>query len=227
MTAEERRGRKEEVKKIIGMADNDTPTNLDRLYADSRFLSVLEKYFKPSGPTLDAGAGQGIFLSMLHRLGFTETYGVDIDDYLTLARPTREFKIADFNFDRLPWSNNFFRNVAAIEVMEHLENPYHFLREVARVLAPEGIFILTTPNPEHLWNKISFFRKGEFYRFLKGNDHLTLFADPVLKKGALGYFKLRETKYSFGTFPYRLFRFFTYPANKYFGHSVIYVFQKK
>lgn len=207
------------------MAEPDT--NLDRTYTDPSFVSLLEKYFNPKKKTLDAGCGKGTLLEILHSRGFADTCGADIDDYLAVARPTGEFKVADFNFDRFPWSDGFFDQIAAIEVVEHLENPYHFLREMARIIKKDGILLVTTPNPGHFWNKLSFLRKGEFYRFLPGNDHLTLFADPIFKKGALTYFNLVETRFSWGTFPYRWFAYLPMPANKYFGHSVMYIFKKK
>jgi SAM-dependent methyltransferase len=33
-------------------------------------------------------------------------------------------------------------------VIEHLENPRHFLREVAKILTPGGTLMLTTPNTD-------------------------------------------------------------------------------
>lgn len=218
-----RRQKRDEIRELIAEPD----TNLDRTYTDENFLSLLEKYFDRRGKTLDAGCGKGTLLEVLHSRDFTDTYGADIDDYLATARPTKEFKVVDFNFDKFPWADSFFDQVAAVEVVEHLENPYHFLREAARVLKKDGILLVTTPNSDHFWNKLSFLRKGEFYRFLPGNDHLTLFADPILKKGALTYFNLVDTRYSWGTLPYRWFTYLSMPSNKYFGHSAMYVFRKK
>lgn len=219
----ERRQRHAEIKGLMAEPD----TNLDRTYTDPAFLSLLEKYFNPHEKTLDAGCGKGTLLEILHTRGFAETYGADIDDYLADEKPKKEFKVVDFNFDRFPWTDSFFGQIAAVEVVEHLENPYHFLREAARLLKKDGILLVTTPNPDHFWNRLSFLRKGEFYRFLPGNDHLTLFADPIVKKGAYAHFSLVETRYNWGTFPYRWFNRLPMPANRYFGHSVMYIFRKK
>lgn len=218
-----RRERREELKELMAEPDS----NLDRTYTDKSFVSLLGKYFDPKKKTLDAGSGKGTLLQMLQERGFTDTYAADIDDYLATVRPTKEFRVVDFNFDKFPWADGFFDQIASVEVVEHLENPYHFLREAARLLKKGGMLLVTTPNPDHFWNKLSFLRKGEFYRFLPGNDHLTLFADPIIRKGALTYFKLVETKYSWGTFPYRWFNRSPMPASKYFGHSVMHVFKKK
>jgi 2-polyprenyl-3-methyl-5-hydroxy-6-metoxy-1,4-benzoquinol methylase len=40
-----------------------------------------------------------------------------------------------------------FDNVVAAEFVEHLENPYDFLRSIRRCIAPGGRLIISTPNP--------------------------------------------------------------------------------
>lgn len=39
-------------------------------------------------------------------------------------------------------------NIIAGEVIEHLKNPYQFLKECERILKPDGRLIITTPNAE-------------------------------------------------------------------------------
>lgn len=46
----------------------------------------------------------------------------------------------------IDFDSNSFDYVVAFQVIEHIEDDMRFVREVARVLRPEGKFIVTTPN---------------------------------------------------------------------------------
>jgi ubiquinone/menaquinone biosynthesis C-methylase UbiE len=46
-----------------------------------------------------------------------------------------------------------FHCAVAIEVLEHVENDAAFLREVRRVLTPNGVFVMTTPNGDFVANR--------------------------------------------------------------------------
>jgi len=50
--------------------------------------------------------------------------------------------------------------VTAVEVIEHLESPVAFLRNVAALLAPGGVAVITTPNVESLHARVKFLLKG-------------------------------------------------------------------
>jgi 2-polyprenyl-3-methyl-5-hydroxy-6-metoxy-1,4-benzoquinol methylase len=180
-----------------------------------------------SGPVLDLGAGNGRIFTIFQALGLTDTHGADIDDYRSLGTPTGTFKLFDFNTDTFPYEDSTFGSVTSIEVVEHLENPYHFLREISRILKPGGTLLLSTPNPEHLFNKLSFLFRGRFYRFLDGNDHIMLFAHYLLSKGALKYFDLVKTQYLFGEMPHRIFPKIQYPESKHFGRTAVYILRKR
>jgi 2-polyprenyl-3-methyl-5-hydroxy-6-metoxy-1,4-benzoquinol methylase len=56
--------------------------------------------------------------------------------------------------DPLPWEASAFDAVVAGEVIEHVVNTDHLLREVARVLRPGGVLVITTPNLASLENRI-------------------------------------------------------------------------
>ena len=53
----------------------------------------------------------------------------------------------------------------AVEVIEHVENPRHFLREFTRIIKPGGFGYLSTPNNHSLMSKITFMLKGEHRLF--------------------------------------------------------------
>jgi len=61
---------------------------------------------------------------------------------------------------RLPYEDASFDIVLLIEVIEHLENHRTALSELARILKPGGVLILTTPNIMRLNSRFHFFWSG-------------------------------------------------------------------
>lgn len=47
---------------------------------------------------------------------------------------------------RLPYADAAFDIACSLEVVEHVEDQFHFAREIYRVLRPGGIAVLSTPN---------------------------------------------------------------------------------
>ncbi len=66
-----------------------------------------------------------------------------------------------------------FDSIVAGELIEHLENPYAFLRSLRGFLAADGRIILSTPNPVS-WPVI-FFELFRSRRFFYSHDHLYYF----------------------------------------------------
>jgi len=54
-----------------------------------------------------------------------------------------------------------FDTIVAGEIIEHLENPGQFLRNMARHLKPGGVLILSTPNPFYAGSVWKIWRYGE------------------------------------------------------------------
>ena len=62
---------------------------------------------------------------------------------------------ADLNCG-IPFESNYFDYVFASMVIEHVFNPINLLREIKRVLKPEGICIIALPNEDSLISKLSY-----------------------------------------------------------------------
>ncbi len=98
---------------------------------------------------LDAGSGAGYGAAELARVA-TRVVGVDVaPEAVEFARHrygsgTVSFETASCN--ALPFEDGSFDLVVGFEVIEHLEDWRGFLREAARVLAPGGRFLVSTPN---------------------------------------------------------------------------------
>ena len=59
--------------------------------------------------------------------------------------------------------------MVAQEIIEHLENPRHFLRQCRSLLAPGGVILLTTPNIEDVYSRVRFLVQGRFAFFCQGD----------------------------------------------------------
>ncbi len=115
-----------------------------------------------AGTLLDAGCGTGdLWRTVSGR--FTSCTGVDAVRYPGLPDDVR-FLAADLD-GRLPLEDASVDTAAAIEVIEHLENPRAFMRELARVTKPGGWIVLTTPNQLSVLSLLCLVTKGVFGAF--------------------------------------------------------------
>lgn len=165
------------------------------------FSYCLKKYFKNNLniKTLDLGPGNATFAFQLdEELGYQNIFGVDIDNYIPLERKhlIKEFKIADLSLDKIPWPDEHFDIATAWCVLPHLENPFYCVREIARVLKNNGIFLFTVP---HLTSKpsLDYLRKHEnFSMYRDKNNHITLFTQSIINKMTRRYFDILEINYA-------------------------------
>ncbi len=196
-----------------------------------KILGLAEKYLPDrSRPILDCGSADGSLLSQFSEAGYQNLTGADIDDYRSEPAKKFEFSKADLCLDKLPWPDSHFDGVIASQLVEHLENPYFFGREVFRVLKSGGIFIISTPNPFHILNRLLFFWRGDIYHFLEGDNHITFFTRAIFKKTFLKYFDLVTTEYSKSEFKFLFLNKLLkkiLPANQWFGRYIYYVLRKK
>lgn len=98
---------------------------------------------------LDAGCGSGYGAARL-ALSASSVLGVDVAreavEYARANYPMPNLHLAQGSCTQLPLADASFDLVVAYEVIEHLAEWPAFLQEVRRVTAPEGLFIVSTPN---------------------------------------------------------------------------------
>jgi 2-polyprenyl-3-methyl-5-hydroxy-6-metoxy-1,4-benzoquinol methylase len=115
------------------------------------------------GTLADVGCGTGD-LWRATRDRFTRGIGVDAVRYPEFPQEIA-FEQADLDRDRLPLGDAAADVTAAVEVIEHLENPRAFVRELARVTKPGGWVVVTTPNQLSLLSLLTLATKGQFSAF--------------------------------------------------------------
>lgn len=106
-----------------------------------------------TGWTLDIACGSGYGASVLCQAGQVRVAAADI--YLPSLRQAREghadrrvvFVAVDGT--ALAFRNRSFQNIVTLETLEHIKDDDGYLRELCRVLRPDGSCILSTPNRDY------------------------------------------------------------------------------
>ncbi|WP_435008487.1 class I SAM-dependent methyltransferase [Tundrisphaera lichenicola] len=96
---------------------------------------------------LDIACGEGYGAAGLAMAGASSVVGVDLSpEACEHARAKYGLDARVGNAQAIPLPDRSVDLVVSFETIEHVENPDQFLRECARVLVPEGVLILSTPN---------------------------------------------------------------------------------
>ena len=131
-----------------------------------RVLEMVKEHLRPEKKVIDLAAGQGAFSVLLSSLGHDVT-AVDADSENWKAN---EIDLLVANLDsqfsgQLLEIKDKFDLAVAIEIIEHLENPFQFVRECSKILKRDGLLVLTTPNVESVYSRIVFLITGRLYSF--------------------------------------------------------------
>lgn len=128
------------------------------------------------GDVADIGAGKADLVRLLLETDrFSTITGFDLMDRPSDIPPQVQWFHADLN-QPVPHPTNSFDVVTSLGVIEYMENPYAFAREVHRVLRPGGTAILSTPNNESWRALLSLVLRGHFVAFPRLGSNINLTA---------------------------------------------------
>ncbi len=140
------------------------------LTTNKRVFDLIVQDYELGNRILDVGAGRGF---MAQQIGnYIREKGGKPDELLCACDLFPEyFEYTAIPCEKLhfvtslPYQSNSFDFLYAIEVIEHLRNPYDFIKETFRIIRPGGKVILTTPNILNVPSRVSFLTKGFFMLF--------------------------------------------------------------
>lgn len=196
------------------------PTFQDN-WDDKAFREVILSYISDDTILLDIGAGRGIIEYMNFRGIAKKVYGVDPVDEV------KENPYVDEAFVGLGDSMPFFEDemfdvIISDNVLEHVEHPETFYKEVSRVLKKGGVFISKTPNKYHYLPLVATLTPMSFHNYfnaLRGREAEDTFPTKYLANTSRKQTKLAKAndmkpeKFEFieGRPEYLRISFITYP----------------
>jgi len=128
------------LKKVLGSPD-----------PHDKIVELFTRFGSP-GKLLDTPAGDGRISRKLRDAGF-DVIAADINPHLFCA-PGISCSKVDLN-EALPFSDETFDFILCSNGIEHLEAPFHFVRECFRMLKERGKIVITTPNLLNLKSRVA------------------------------------------------------------------------
>lgn len=152
----------------VFLADED-----GRRRTAQRVLARIEIIKGSKGKLLDIGAGPGLFVSEALRRGW-QIDGIEPADTSRLyAHDQLHISLRAGGVSLVPsLADSAYDVVTMFDVIEHLTDPLSALRDIHRILAPDGLLVITTPKFDSLAARIL---KTRWYSIFPA--HLHYFTD--------------------------------------------------
>lgn len=130
-------------------------------------VAALRRRAISDGHLVDVGCGQGGLWNELHQ-NFSAYTGIDAVRYETFPADLPLYEV-DLDAPEWPIEDGVADVVVSAETIEHLENPWAFVRRLVRVAKRGRWVIVTTPNQLSGVSLLSLLLKRRFGQF---QDHL-------------------------------------------------------
>ncbi|MFZ5971019.1 MAG: class I SAM-dependent methyltransferase [Bacteroidota bacterium] len=147
------------------------------------FLKYIEEHRTAlqNKTVADLSAGSGFIINEFHKAGAQ----VLLFDLFPEQNKFCEIPCSRVDLQKtLPMPNNSVDYAICAETIEHLPNQHFFFQEVARILKPNGILLLTTPNSSSLRSRFSqFLMESEHYSQPAPNEWNAFTRWPESKEG--------------------------------------------
>lgn len=100
---------------------------------------------QPGGRVLDVGCGVGQVVHRLAQAGF-QAHGVEVSEPNLEKARQLGLNCQSYDGKHLPFTDGYFASAGALNVLEHVEEPELFIREIVRVVESGGKVLISSPN---------------------------------------------------------------------------------
>jgi 2-polyprenyl-3-methyl-5-hydroxy-6-metoxy-1,4-benzoquinol methylase len=166
-----------------GYSDFETRTRLDLTERNLFWLKSLLSLSLPPGKALELGCAHGSFVALLNQAGY-QAQGLEMSPWVVefgrsafgievLQGPLEEHAIPEGSLDA----------IVLMDVIEHLPDPQGTMGLCLRLLKPEGVLLIQTPEykPGMVYETLVE-ESGAFLEQLKPREHLYLFSRDSIRQ---------------------------------------------
>lgn len=133
--------------------------------------------YKEAGLLLEVGCATGLFMDAMRATGKWQVEGVDVSEpAVRQAREQFGLEVYHGTLDDAHLPASSYDAVAMWDALEHVPNPKETVREVRRLLKPDGVFVLRIPVLDG-WDRKLF---GPLWAGWDAPRHLTAFSRQTL-----------------------------------------------
>jgi SAM-dependent methyltransferase len=104
-------------------------------------VHFIEDNVERNAPLLDIGAYASEIICILHRMGYTQLTGVDLNPDIGRMPYADKVRYIRSDFMHTPFEDGAFAAITSISVIEHGFNATALLKETSRLLRPGGHFL--------------------------------------------------------------------------------------
>lgn len=154
-----------------------TPECVREIWYEHWHRYVFARRFAVGKRVLDAACGEGYGTALLAAVA-AQAIGVDIDEASIRHAQTRYAGHANLDYRRadvtaLPFADRSFDVLVSFETLEHLAGQEQLLREFSRVLARDGVLVLSSPD-KRTYSDLTGFANPHHVRELYRDELLAL-----------------------------------------------------
>ena len=148
-----------------------------------------------TGNVLELGCGGGQYLRALRRARpDLALFGIDLDPAAAAAARAPGVRVDVGDVARLPYADGAFSAVVGFDILEHVTDPDAVLREVRRVLVPQGVLHLYVPcegNPGTVY-----VRRGHRVKAEQGGHVQRFTTEDLLARLRAGGFEILRVRHA-------------------------------
>jgi len=139
-------------------------------------IKKISRLIKKKQDLLDLGCALGDCLLEAKSLGWKKIEGIDPSRYAASFARKRGLSIKCGTLESLKLKKNKYNVVLCQDVAEHLQNPVGSLKLISKILKPNGLLYIITPNVSGNWSKVL---KSFWYHY-KPEEHISYFSPETI-----------------------------------------------